>query len=319
MGHKVQGGVVNGEALRYLKEMAIDKGVFERSTEHIIEGFLPKGLISLWYADGGVGKSWLLHSVLHRILDSTGMEVVVIDADNPASELKKRGVDRILIGAYERMTFIHRTSMQSDPFSILMRMAEMAVGEAYSDMVLVIDSLKDAAIDLRNDAKMAKIMNALMNIREAGATIIVLHHSNKDGGNYQGSNQIRNSIDVMYRVHPRPSGGGRLRLWTEVQKERASVLDKGWEIDTGELRLSEIDLESVRMSDYEQSIVDRVIKALEKHGELNQRELFAQIGESHENKSARAVLEKFEGRFYTKKVAGKKYLYNIDNTDNIAV
>ncbi|WP_201341740.1 hypothetical protein [Abyssogena phaseoliformis symbiont] len=63
-----------------------------------------------------------------------------------------------------------------------------------------------------------------MNLREAGATVVVPHHSNKDGKNYQGSNNIRNSVDNMYQLSKLPSEDGRLHLHLQVKKERCAII-----------------------------------------------------------------------------------------------
>lgn len=64
----------------------------------------------------------------------------------------------------------------------------------------------------------------IMNLREAGATVVVPHHSNKDGKNYQGSNNIRNSVDNMYQLSKLPSEDGRLHLHLQVKKERCAII-----------------------------------------------------------------------------------------------
>ena len=72
---------------------------------------------------------------------------------------------------------------------------------------------------VNNEAKIGLVMNLLKDIREAGGTILILGHSNKDGRNYQGSNAIRNSLDNMYQKKKRELAEG-VGVILEVRKER---------------------------------------------------------------------------------------------------
>ena len=88
------------------------------------------------------------------------------------------------------------------PFELLRTLAENATANQFENMIFFVDSLRDFA-DVNNEAKIGLVMNLLKDIREAGGTILILGHSNKDGRNYQGSNAIRNSLDNMYQQEAR--------------------------------------------------------------------------------------------------------------------
>ena len=285
------------ELFDFLEKMSLKKEHFDVKTEHLIAGFLPKQMISIWYADGGGGKSYLAYGVVKHLLDKTTNKVVYIDPDNSINILKERGIDRLLINQYPNLTYLHRSSMNVQAEELLDELGGRSVGTIYNDIVFVIDSLKDVLPDMQNDQKVAKTMRLLMNMRDAGATVLVLHHTNKDGKNYQGSNQIRNSTDVMYRLHKKSGLDGTINYFLEVKKERACVVDMGWSLDTETLNLTQSSATIMAMNRYESDFVSKVSIAL-REKELSLTELLTAIGSSKNDKTSRELLNKFDGVFY---------------------
>ncbi len=294
----------------YLESQALKEDHLDVNVEHLIEGFIPKKMISIWYADGGNGKSYLAHGVTKRLLDAD-YKVVYIDPDNPLSDLQERSIGKLLIGKHPKLSYLHRSSMTDDPLEILLKIEHDALGNIYNNVVFVIDGLKDVVIDLKNDIRMARVMKALMNIREAGATILVLHHTNKDGKAYQGSNQIRNSADAMYRLHKKPSQHGVINYFMEAQKDRGGVVDQGWRLDVDSLQLTPLDPLIAKMSSYEMELTSSVLDVLSRKNDISQKELLAGIGSSSDDKTARATLDRFDGVLYSSKKVGKSRLFSL--------
>ncbi|MCT8125289.1 AAA family ATPase, partial [Alishewanella sp. BS5-314] len=79
----------------FLLSQALRPSDFERQTEFLIPGFLAKNMITLVYADGGMGKSWLAFAVAKAC--SSPQKVIYLDYDNPLNVLKDRGVQEKLI------------------------------------------------------------------------------------------------------------------------------------------------------------------------------------------------------------------------------
>lgn len=200
------------EIFEFLKSSSLTKDSFNEKVEFLIEGFLVKQLITLIYADGGTGKSYMAFALAKKLCKE-GQRVFFIDYDNPVGVLKQRGVDRLLIESYENMNYIQRSTLELCGFELVLKLEENAVGKAYKDCVFILDSLRDF-VDINNDNRINRLFGALKNLREAGATVIILHHSNKDGKNYQGSNHIRNSLDIMYHLLKRPSKENELNFLT---------------------------------------------------------------------------------------------------------
>ncbi|WP_051145192.1 hypothetical protein [Thiomicrorhabdus sp. Kp2] len=183
---------------------------------------------------------------------------------------------------------------------MLEELENMAVADRYKNTLFVLDSLRDFG-DVNNDNAAMRIGDKLKNIREAGATIIVLHHSNKDGRNYQGSNNIRNSIDNMYQLTKIDSPEGEIRWVLTVKKERASIVDTAISVKVNDLSLLPIDITTARISSEEQSFINEVKNALNKQPGLNKTELLESCGYKKDDKTARDRLDQYETIYWVSK------------------
>ena len=172
-----------------------------------------------------------------------------------------------------------------------------AVANIYQNTFFVIDSLRDFG-DVNNDLAAMRIGEKLKNIREAGATIIVLHHSNKDGKNYQGSNNVRNSIDNMYQLVQIDSQEGEIRWVLNVKKERAAIVDTALSVKVNDLSILPIDIQTARISNEDKIFINEVKTVLTKQPGINKRDLLEAAGYSIDHKQIRDKLEQYEGLYW---------------------
>lgn len=282
---------------------------FDQRTEFLIEGFLPKHLITMIYADGGMGKSWLAMA-LAKYAENQGMNAVYIDYDNGMNVLKERGVDQKLVAPCANLRYVHRSKTELQPFAMLEALEQNAVANQYHNTLFVLDSLRDFG-DVNNDAAAMRIMEKLKNIREAGATIILLHHSNKDGRNYQGSNNIRNSLDNMFQLTQIESPQGEIRWILTVKKERAAIVDTALSVKIDSLSIMPIDIQAAKTNPADQAFISEVKSAITKNPGINKTELLEICGYKKDDKTARDKLDQFdEIHWQSKKVKGA-YTYNL--------
>lgn len=296
-----------------IKSQALTKEHLNVKQEYLIDGFLPKRTISVWYSDGGTGKSYLVYGVVKRALEA-GMRVIYIDHDNGINIIKERNIESMLDG-YDSLNYLHRSSMTMDADVFLDEMSSVAIGQIYENVLLVADSFKDIIMDMSNDVKAAKIMRILMNIREAGGTIIGLHHTNKSGRNYQGSNQIKNSSDIMYSVEQKSSTDGTINYFMKAEKMRAGVVNKGWSLDLKTLNLTEINESEAMMSIYESEFITKIQKILEEEDNMTLSELCDELGSTTDDKTTRSMIDKFDGKYYQSKKLGKKRVFSLVTTN----
>lgn len=276
---------------------------FNQKTEFLIDGFLPKHLITMIYADGGHGKTFTAMG-LAKFAALSGMDVIYLDYDNPMSVLKERGVEKKLILSCQNLRYVHRSKTPMQPLEMLCALEAEAVAGRFKNTFIVLDSLRDFS-DVNNDSKAMQLGEKLKNLREAGATIIVLHHSTKNGSNYQGSNNIRNSIDNMYQLTKIESPEGEIRWILTVKKERAAIVDTALSIKVDDLSIMPIDIETARLSNEDKSFIDQTKTILTNTPGINKTDLLETLGFNKSDKTARDKLEQFEEIYWkAEKVKG---------------
>lgn len=237
------------------------------------------------------------------------MPVIYLDFDNPLTVLRDRGVNEKLVAKFPNLQYVQRSKSELSPFDLLTALSSRATANAFEGRVFIIDSLRNFG-DVNNDAKIMLVMDMLMNIREAGATIVVLHHSNKDGRNYQGSNNIRNSVDNMFRLKKLELSSGIGTLLSAV-KERCAIDDKAFDICPNTLTLTERDLVEAKSTEEDLEFIDLVKAALTAAPGLNKTAVLEAAGASKDDKTARARLDKYDGVYWNSKKNHTRIVYQL--------
>ena len=292
----------------FLNAATLTETDFNDETEYVLPGFLAKNMITMIYADGGNGKSWLALG-LAQYCASLYMPVIYLDFDNPLTVLRDRGVNEKLVAKFPNLQYVQRSKSELSPFDLLTALSSRATANAFGGRVFIIDSLRNFG-DVNNDAKIMLVMDMLMNIREAGATIVVLHHSNKDGRNYQGSNNIRNSVDNMFRLKKLELSSGIGTLLSAV-KERCAIDDKAFDICPNTLTLTERDLVEAKSTEEDLEFIDLVKAALTAAPGLNKTAVLEAAGASKDDKTARARLDKYDGVYWNSKKNHTRIVYQL--------
>lgn len=282
---------------------------FNQKTEFLIDGFLPKHLITMIYADGGHGKTFVAMG-LAKFAALSGMDVLYLDYDNPMSVLKERGVEQKLIHSCPNLRYVHRSKTPMTALEMLSALEEQAVAGSFKNTLIVTDSLRDFS-DVNNDTKAMQLGEKLKNLREAGATIIVLHHSTKNGSNYQGSNNIRNSIDNMYLLTKIESPEGEIRWILTVKKERAAIVDTALSIKVDDFSILPIDIETARLLPEEKEFIESAKAILIKSPGINKKELLEAMNYDKRDKTANNRLDQFEDIYWQSEKIKNVYHYTL--------
>lgn len=160
-------------------------------TEYLLDKLIPKGSITLLFGRGGIGKTSLCLSICRAIaeglpygdLQTIKTPVYYIDFENPLSVLKQR-VE--CIGNTDNVFVWH---ISSDPKPPRLDTKEWELYKQLPAGLLVFDTLRASHLaDENNSQDMAVIIARLKELREAGFTILLLHHTPKSNeGIYKGS------------------------------------------------------------------------------------------------------------------------------------
>ncbi len=302
---------MDNPSLYFLSESTLNPHDFNEQVEFLVEGLIAKKMITLFYADGGNGKSWLGFA-LAKYCASQGLHTIYCDFDNPLGVLKERNINELLVQNYRNLQYIQRGKCKSTPDELLQQLNQQAVGNTYQDCVIVLDSLRNFT-NVNNDAHAMQAMTMLMNLREAGATVIILHHANKDGKNYQGSNNIRNSIDNMYELKKLESDtdNGELNVHLTAKKERTSINNAAYKINTHTLDMTPLDETQATMTAEVEAFVEQIKHTLRATPNINKTALLEATGRKKDDKTGRSWLDKYDGVFWHSIKAGGVFTYSL--------
>lgn len=293
----------NPDKFSLLGELTLKPENLEHArAEFLIEGFIPRQALILITAKFGGGKS-LSALALAKKLITNGERILYLDLDNPlpvvSSRLKKAD---LLSYLGERLFYISRSTCSLDYKAETWKALRREL-KKQDHLVIIVDTLKNFSrgAELNADKDMGEVMAELMELRDAGHTVLVLHHLPKrvDGENpYKNSTTVADTVDVAFFL--RKEGE---RLIFENFKDRIAV--RGAVI----FKINEhLDLEEALTPRQEEDkvIAEVVLKFLPPEGR-KQKDLVVAVSDHlkfyHEGvpcgeKRIVEVLNKFQGRLW---------------------
>jgi hypothetical protein len=176
--------------------------------EYVVEGLIPEGMITVFYARSGMGKSTLLTQLCAAVsmgqrfmgLQVQQRECIYLDYENGLAVIVERL--KKVQAADDAPFYIWHPSSEPTPPPLdkkdFDRLAEIHPGS-----LVVVDTLKacnDADENKANEMK--PIFDKLKELRRQGLTVIVLHHTAKgNDGKFRGSSVIQDQADHCLVLH----------------------------------------------------------------------------------------------------------------------
>jgi hypothetical protein len=276
--------------------------------EYLIKDLIPKNKITLYFAQGGVGKSWVAFGI-SKILSKTDLNINYFDFDNPLSVIKERNVPKELISK-DNFKYIHYTKITKEPIEIINTLAYMS--EDLSNEVYIFDSLRNM-VDVKHLNRSMRLMDSLMTLRELGATIILIGHSTSRG-TFEANQNIPNSLDVMFRVKKSIyQKANCINIDFEVTKERVVVKNQSWSIDTTSLDMTLQDQVLGGMTYLQKVQKDKLVSIMKRNDDvkITQTQLLKTAGFRKDDKTAINTLKVFTGYFWMAQKIGKTVYYKL--------
>jgi len=294
----------NSQSLLYLQANKLTADDLTKEVEYLILNFLVKESLNVFFAKAGQGKSWLMLSLATTLLKSEKIgQCFYLDMDNSMMALKSRKLNDIT-EQYPDLFYIHSSKIDESPRSILERLSYDASQNkgAFEDTLFIFDSIRDfmGGRDMNSDRDILPLMAELKTLREAGATVIFLHHTTKesDGQQFKGSTSFIDSVDVAYALSSTRSGN-KLSYTLNVHKDRLSVDNSAFELNTETMTLTSENMQLARMSENEANFTLCVTEVLQSNTDgLTQSNLLQAIGKNSNDKTARKYLKKFSGEMW---------------------
>jgi hypothetical protein len=281
----------------FFNDRALTKRHYDsQETSWLIEGLIAKQTITLIYAGSGVGKSYLAQAIAKRLAPQTKL-CAYIDYENRIAELKKRGVDRV-----DNLRYLHRATLKSQRYAIVAEMAALANAGYYEDALIILDGAKHFVEDIENDRRVREMINALLTMRDDGATILIIHHTNKSGGNYQGSKELIDGADNALTAKKCISPLGFIGVSLSVGKCRDAVREAAYLIGAEGLSLEELPEAFASADETEQTLALQIVEELKRSDKpLSLRALETAFDRSRGDRGLKAVSERFEGLLWERR------------------
>jgi len=293
-----------------LDSLAVDiSSLNENKTEYLIEEFLVKEAITMIYGAASQGKTWFMYALVRELIGKDSIKrVYYIDLDNPKRQLISRGVDKNLL-IYESVKYITKGSLRVAPMALLSELKKSAFGREYEDVLFVFDSTRDF-VDVKNDRAAKEFMEVMKALREAGATVLLIHHATKSGKFIEGSAEFSRAADNVYELRQKLKSGTNISYALKVENDRDPVKDKSFIVNTRNFELNEGDDSFAAIANEDEEFIKAVLEVLANSAK-SQTEILAALGKKRDDKSGRAKLERYAGEFWEVKMDGRKKVFSV--------
>lgn len=311
------------------------------SIEWIIPFALAKNTINVIYAPAGSGKTfsaWGISKLAY--LTKRVSAVYYLDGDNGVRTLFNRHIGELL--RYKNFHYISLNSPRAEKIyaegiktnEALIRALATSPAD-FSNALIVIDSLKDFSgnMDIESGKDMNQFFRILMKLREKNATLIVLHHTNKQAKDqngepseksltFTGSQMILNSSDVAYLVFQKNKETNKkdMRIDYKFVPEKDRIGGAEMELSvytkaTKNKRLYDVTIKLPKLSEYlsekDNLLIEAVLSVLSKEEDGLERGKLSRVLKRHpRDKRLTKILKDYDGFLWSTKKINNSYIIN---------
>jgi hypothetical protein len=298
----------------FLRDVVLTPEDFNIQDQKVfIQDFLYSNTVTVIYSPPKQGKTWLGYGLATTVAEDASInKVIYLDMDNSLNTLKDRAVNEILL-PHSKIDYVSASKLRCSPMEHLRLISKEAVPGSFVGVVFFLETTKDY-VDTDSKSQSEEFMKIVMKMRDAGATILIMHHATKTGRTISGVQVFINSPDNVYELVQRARDDSNLHFMLSVTHSRNLVKDTGLTVNTKTLKLKKLDDIYATMSEYEESFVRKAKAALEKAKDgIGQTEILAATGHNKTDKTARDTLEKFVDKFWNKiqEKKGKPVTYTL--------
>ena len=246
--------------------------------EWFIKDVIPNPSIGVVYGNSGTGKSAIIIELCNQILNNTNhVHVIYIDADMSPNKLKQIGIAELIKKHKERFVYAGKqvANIVAKTQDFLNEIIELQNKCSTKKYLLVEDSLtllspkKNGFVDTELLYKHEK------QIREAGGSVILIHHLNKNGI-FADSQKIEDFADYTFLVER--NDFNNCILLKPQKASRFDIQPKAYKTEDRKI-IDEIDFSMANISLCESNFV-KIIVDLLADGEMNQSEIMKYLKQS---------------------------------------
>lgn len=174
--------------------------------EYLVDGLIVKGMFTVVAGSGSSGKSTIiLHWCISHFLPA-GCDVLYLDRDNCLATVQD--VLPRIVGDRLPDNFYYWGNWLLDDHGCDVPVPDMSealveVVQQLKSPVIIFDTLrKFARCDENDNTEMGNFISAMkMLTTRFNATVILIHHDNKEGSGYRGASAIRDDVDTLLQIN----------------------------------------------------------------------------------------------------------------------
>jgi RecA-family ATPase len=271
---------------------------FNKKVNYIIDEFLVQGAITLLYAPPKKGKSSFAMGLTKHLMDNTNLYPLYLDFDNPIIALEDRGINKVIDDYNGRFEYIHPDIVCMTGIEAINEMVRDANnGADYSDAVIILDSATNF-VDVMDDRATTGFMNKLKILRNKGATLVILHHTNKREQGYKGSSNFRSDCDNVFMLTSEVANSFEDYILLSSESARfGKIRDSAFSLRRETWEIESINYDDVCMPHHVREFIREVRRVLTKEKQLNQTKLLEALGKP-DDKTSKEYLAEYTDRYW---------------------
>jgi len=283
----------------WMKDSTLEDEDFNvEDIEPLIDGFIFSSGITLIASTPKQGKTWLAYGIALVIANNTDKEhIFYFDMDNPIGVLKERGIDKRFM-SHPKVNYTTRSKIPISPIEFLKKVAEEAKPKTYENCVFFLDTIKDF-VDVESNAQANQFMKYCVMIRDAGGTVIILHHANISGRGIRGTSVFLDTPDNVFSLTQISKINKMINYELSVTYGRNMVKDCKWSVNTKTLELTTYNAIETGLKDTDREAVEKGLVALEDAEDgLSQSALIQAMGFGRTDRNGKRIAVEMVGHYW---------------------
>ena len=245
----------------------------------LVKYVIPEGSIGVFYGDSGSGKSTLMiEFCTHLLNEMSDLFIVYIDVDMNISKLKEIEIHELIKNFDKRFLYSGKEvkNVIETTQNFLQDIVELQKKHKNRRYLIIEDSLTLLSHKRNGFINTDLLYKYEKQLREAGATVVVIHHLNKSGV-FADSQQIENYADYTYLVERNEFNN--CILLKPRKASRFGIKEKAYLTENRKI-IEEIDFNMANISYTESSFVKIIIDVLYDCDQMNQSEILKYLKQS---------------------------------------
>ncbi len=245
----------------------------------LVKYVIPEGSIGVFYGDSGSGKSTLMiEFCTHLLNEMSDLFIVYIDVDMNISKLKEIEIHELIKNFDKRFLYSGKEvkNVIETTQNFLQDIVELQKKHKNRRYLIIEDSLTLLSHKRNGFINTDLLYKYEKQLREAGATVVVIHHLNKSGV-FADSQQIENYADYTYLVERNEFNN--CILLKPRKASRFGIKEKAYLTENRKI-IEEIDFNMANISYAESSFVKIIIDVLYDCDQMNQSEILKYLKQS---------------------------------------